>query len=297
MNTLDWSLIQTFLAVAENGSFTAAARATSISQPTIGRQIQALEQQLGTPVFRRQNSGHQLTDAGTQLLDHAHMMQVAAARMQLVAAGQSGGLRGTVRITASIVVSHYLLPGIFAQIRAAEPEIELELHPSDDSDNLLFREADIAVRMYRPAQLDVITRKVGAQRFGIFATCDYLDRKGRPADMADIFHHDFIGFDRSDLMIKEMRLMGIPAERSMFAVRCDNQSVYFELLRAGCGLGVAPLNIAAKDPSLERVLPGIKIPELPIWLTAHEALRSAARIRRVFDILADGLAQVAPAAA
>jgi molybdate transport repressor ModE-like protein len=297
MQNLDWSLIQTFLAVAEHGSFTAAARLTGISQPTIGRHIQALEQQLNTPVFQRKNSGHQLTDAGTQLLEQARVMEEAAARMHLMAAGQSDGLSGTVRISASVVVSHYLLPEIFARIRAAEPQIELELHPSDDTDNLLFREADIAVRMYRPEQLDVITRKVGAQKFGIFATREYLDQAGRPSDMAGIFQHDFIGYDRSDLMIKEMRLMGIPAERSMFAIRCDNQSVYLELLRAGCGLGVAPLNIASMDPSLERVLPDIKIPELPIWLTAHEALRSAPRIRRVFDILADGLAKVAPAAA
>ncbi|MCB1366635.1 MAG: LysR family transcriptional regulator [Rhodobacteraceae bacterium] len=291
--TFDWTLIQTFLAVAETGSFTAAARQTGSSQPTVGRHVQELERQLGTALFRRQNRGHRLTGAGTRLLAHAGDMKEAAARLSLEAEGQAEVLQGVVRITASVVVSHYLLPPIFAHIRAAEPEIELELNPTDATDNLLYRDADIAIRMYRPEQLDVITRRVGTQRFGIYATRAYLSRRGTPQSIADLPHHDFIGYDRSDLMIRGMRQMGLAASRSMFAIRCDNQSVYIEMLKAGCGLGVAPINIAGSDPDLVRILPDIAIPDLPIWLTAHEALRHAPRIRRVYDLLAEGLADVA----
>ena len=291
--TFDWTLIQTFLAVAETGSFTAAARETGSSQPTVGRQMQELERQLGAALFRRQNRGHRLTEAGTRLLAHASDMKEAAARLSLEAEGQAEVLQGVVRITASVVVSHYLLPPIFARIRAAEPEIELELNPTDATDNLLYRDADIAIRMYRPEQLDVITRRVGAQRFGIFATRAYLARRGTPQFITDLPSHDFIGYDRSDLMIRGMRQMGLAASRSMFAIRCDNQSVYIEMLKAGCGLGVAPINIAGSDPDLVRILPDIAIPDLPIWLTAHEALRHAPRIRRVYDLLAEGLADVA----
>ncbi|MCA8867268.1 MAG: LysR family transcriptional regulator [Rhodobacteraceae bacterium] len=293
MPHFNWTLIQTFLAVVEHGSFSAAGRALSISQPTVGRHIQDLEKQLDSVLFARETRGHQLTDAGLSLVEHAQDMQAAAAHLSLVATGQSARLSGSVRITASIVVSHYLLPPILARIRQAEPEIELELHPSDDSENLLFHEADIAVRMYRPDQLDVITRRVGRQIFGIYGNKSYLDRVGRPTTIEQVFSHDFIGYDRSDLMIKAMRQMGIAADRSWFAVRCDNQSVYLELLRAGCGLGVAPVNIAGKDPALERVMPELPLPDLPIWLTAHAALRSSPRIRRVYDMLADGLNQVA----
>ncbi len=292
---VDWTLIQTFLAVAKHGSYTAAAQDIGQSQPTVGRHINQLEAQLGTTLFQRETRGHSLTEAGQGLLQHARSMEENAARLMLSAAGQADKVKGVVRVTASIVVSHYLLPPIFARIRAAEPEIELELHPSDDTDNLLFREADIAVRMYRPEQLDVITKRVGAQKFGIFATRAYLDRRGRPETMADLFAHDFIGYDRSDLMIRGMRQMGINADRSMFSIRCDNQTVYLELLRAGCGLGVAPLNIAGPDPRLERVVPDLPIPDLPIWLTAHQALRNTPRIRLVFDLLADALAKVAGA--
>lgn len=293
MQNFDWSLIQAFLSVAENGSFSAAARNLGNSQPTIGRQIAELERQLSASLFQRKNSGHVLTDAGAELLAHAKKMNAAAAELSLTAAGQAQVLSGTVRITASLMVSHYLLPDIFAKIRAAEPEIELELNPSDDTENLLFHEADIAVRMYRPTQLDVITKKVGAQKFGLFATSAYLDRHGRPETFEDLTQLDFVGFDRSQLIIDGMHALGIEADRSTFSMRCDNQTVYLELIRAGCGIGVAAVNMASRAPILERVLPFIEIPELPIWLTAHEALRSAPRIRRVFDMLAAGLTEVA----
>jgi DNA-binding transcriptional LysR family regulator len=288
-----WDLIRTFLAVAETGSFTAAAKALGSSQPTVGRQIAELEAQLGTPVFRRETRGHRLTEAGLRLIDHARAMNLAAARLSLEAAGQAETLKGTVRITASVVVSHYLLPGIFEAIRRAEPEIELELNPSDATENLLFREADIAVRMYRPAQLDIITRRVGTQRLGVFATRVYLDRAGTPTSPADIPDHTFIGYDRSDLMIRGMREMGIPADRSMFAIRCDNQTVYIEMVQAGCGLGIVPLNIAARDPNLVRLMPDLTLPDLPVWLAAPEALRTSPRIRRVWDLLAEGLGKLA----
>ncbi len=291
MQNFDWSLVQSFLAVAKDGSFSAAGRRLGISQPTVGRQIAELERQMGAPLFQRENRGHRLTDAGAELLGHARAMQDSAAQMSLAAAGQSQVLSGTVRITASVVVSHYLLPSILADIRRKEPEIELELNPSDATENLLFREADIAVRMYRPQQLDVITRKVGAQRFGLYASRGFIATHGQPHTLAEFHTFDVIGYDRSDLMIEGMRAMGIGADRSYFSMRCDNQTVYVEMVRAGCGIGVIAENVAAADDVLVRVLPEVTIPDLPIWLTAHAALRSSPRIRRIYDLLAEGLIQ------
>lgn len=295
VENFDWALIQSFLGVAEHGSFSAAGRALGLSQPTVGRHIQELEKQLETSLFQRENRGHRLTEAGTGLMEHALAMKAAAARLSLTAAGQSAVLSGTVRITASVVVSHYLLPSIIAFIRAVEPEIDIELNPSDDTSNLLFHEADIAIRMYRPEQLDVITRKIGEQKFGLYATRAYLLERGRPESFEDLRTHDFIGFDRSDLMIRGMRELEFEADRSFFAIRCDNQTVYLEMLREGCGIGIAPTNIAGHDSRLERVMPDIKIPPLSIWLTAHKDLQRSPRIRRVYDLLADGLSAVAGA--
>jgi len=286
MNQLNWSLIKSFLAVAEHGSFSAAARSTGQSQPTVGRHIDQLARALGSDLFTRTKNGHEPTETGLQMLTYARKMNTAAAGLSMVAAGPSEALSGTVRITASLVVSQYLLPKIIAKIRRSEPKIEIELTPSDTTENLLFREADIAVRMYRPQQLDVITKQIGVQQLGLFATSDYIAANGHPKTLGDISRFDIIGYDRSDLMIGAMRQMGVAVDRNFFPTRCDNQTVYIELMRAGCGIGAVALTIAAQDPTLIRVLPDLELPELPIWLTAHTALHSSARIRCVYDILA-----------
>jgi DNA-binding transcriptional LysR family regulator len=150
----DWTLLQSFAAVAKHGSLSAAARSLGASQPTLGRHIKTLEESLGAPLFTRIARGLEPTELGLELLEEAGRMEAAAARMSLIAEGRSTELRGTVRLTASVYVSHFILPQIIANIRRLEPQIEIELAPSDTTENLIFREADIALRMYRPEQLD-----------------------------------------------------------------------------------------------------------------------------------------------
>ena len=178
------------------------------------------------------------------------------------------------------------------RIRRAEPEISLELIASDAAENLLFREADIAVRMFRPSQLDVVTRHIGDVPLGLYGAVSYLDRRGRPKGRDDLMTHDFVGYDTNDRIIRGFQEAGWNVDRDFFRTRCDAQAAYWELVRAGCGLGFGPLPIAEPDPTVERVELGIPIPSLPVWLTAHAALRDTPRIRRVWNMLADDLAQV-----
>ncbi len=288
----DWSRIQSFVAVADTGSLSAAARRLGLSQPTLGRQIRALEDDLGVSLFARQARGLALTDEGAALLPAAQAMQAAARSLSLLAAGRSEDMTGTVRITASSFVSLHVLPDILARIRQAEPDIQIELVPSDRSQNLLFREADIAIRMYRPEQLDVVTRHLGNLQLGLFASTTYLDRVGRPRNASDLTGHDLIGYDTDEQIIRGMRDVGLNANRTWFALRCDDHNVLWALVRAGCGLGFAQCNVAEADPSVERVLPDLPLPSLPVWLTAHAAMRRTPRIRRVWTLLADALQPV-----
>ncbi len=291
--SLDWALIRAFLAVAEAGSLSAAARALGLSQPTLGRQIQAAERALGGPLFRRHARGLTPTEAGAALIGPAREMQAAAARLMLAAAGRDARLSGTVRIAASVAVSAYVLPPLLARLRQEEPEIEIELSPSDRSDNLLYREADIALRMYRPEQLDVVTRHLGDIPLGLFAAQSYLDRRGSPATEAELFGHDWIGLDRSDLLIRGFRALGHKLGREFFALRCDDPAVYVRLVQAGCGIGVLQRPLGRRLPGLVELLPGFPLPTLPLWLTAHEALRDTPRLRRVWDFLAAALPEAA----
>lgn len=285
----DWSRVQSFLAVAETGSLSAAARQLGRSQPTLGRHVQALERRLALRLFDRHPRGLRLSAEGARLLDPARRMQAAMAEIALTAAGGSREMRGTVRITASVFAAHHILPPILAAIRRAEPGIALDLVPSDRSENLLFRAADIAVRMYRPTQDDIIARKIGDIPLGAFAAQSYLDRAGRPTRPEDLFAHDLVGYDRETLILDTMRAMGWAATRGDFALRCDNQTAYWELVRAGCGIGFGQATVARADPLIEELPLALDIPPLPVWLAAHQAMRATPRVRRVWDMLAQGL--------
>lgn len=281
--------MQAFLAVAEGGSLSAAARQLGSSQPTLGRQIKTIEAQLGAELFHRQQRGFALTETGAALIAPARQMRDAMQQITLTAAGRQAQLAGTVRITASVAASVVHLPAIIAHIRRLEPQIEIELVPSDASHNLLYREADIAVRMYRPTQLDLITQHLGDIPLAIYAAKTYLAERGMPQSVDEMMQHDFVGFDANPAIIEGFLAGGQTVTRAFFKTRCDNASVYWELVRAGCGIGFAQRVIGDADPLLCEVPLDFPLPTLPIWLTAHEAMRQTPRIRRVWDLLADGL--------
>lgn len=289
LNLSDWSLIQSFLSVAETGSLSAAARQLGRSQPTLGRQVQALEAELGVPLFDRHARGLKLSEVGKQILPMAREMHGAVNALGLTAAGQAQRLEGSVRVTASVYASHHLLPPILAQIRQAEPSIQLDLVATDTTENLLFREADIAVRMYRPEQMDIVARHIGEVPLCFCAARSYLDRAGRPTTPDELMQHDLVGFDTNDVIIRKMRNKGWPASRESFATRCDNQTAYWELIRAGCGIGFSHTRNAESDPDVEILHVSADLPILPVWLAAPQAMRQTPRIRRVWDLLADGL--------
>ncbi|MEC7763718.1 MAG: LysR family transcriptional regulator [Pseudomonadota bacterium] len=289
MENLDWSLIRAFLAVAETGSLSAAARALGSSQPTVGRQVREVESALGVEVFQRHAKGLTLTETGAAMLPAAKRMRDSAGEIALIAAGQDMRPTGTVRITASVIVAHFVLPPILARLRQEEPGIQIELVATDSSDNLLFREADIAVRMYRPDQLDMVTVHVTDLPIGIYAATAYLDRVGRPATVDEALKLDWVGYDRSDLMLRGMREMGWSVDRTFFATRTDDQAGNWQLIRAGCGIGIVQIATGQSAPEVERLFPEMALPSLPVWLTAHEAMRRTPRIARVWDALANGL--------
>ncbi|MEM7135650.1 MAG: LysR family transcriptional regulator [Myxococcota bacterium] len=289
LDDFDWDTLRVFVAAAEAGSFSGAARALGLSQPTAGRQVQALEAQLGVQLFARTSRGLHLTDIGMSLLEHARTMAAAANRLALVAQGQSESIAGVVRITASEIVATYTLPSVLVALRAAEPEIEIEIVASNATENLLEREADIAVRMYRPTQADVITRSVGAISIGAYAAESYLARRGCPMEPEDLLKHDVVGYDRDDTTIRGFRAAGVEVTRRFFPVRTDDQVLAWHLAVAGYGIGFMQVQIGDAEPKVRRVLPKLALPTLPMWLTAHSELKTNRRIRRVYDFLADAL--------
>jgi len=292
MNNIDWTLLRSFLAVVETGSLSAAATRIATTQPTLSRHVRELETALGVTLFTRSVRGLEPTEAALGLVEDARVMGAAAEALALKAQGRSQELTGTVRITASVVVANLLLPPIVVRLREMEPHIQVEIVASDMAQNLLRRDADIALRMFDPTQNALIARKLGETPLGLFGATSYMARRGKPETLAGLIDHDVIGFDRSDLILKGFAAYGFPVTREHFPVRCDDQMVCWHLLLAGAGLGFAQTLLAGRQAGLEQIDIGMFIPPLPVWLVMHEEVRTNARIRRVADFLTAELGDI-----
>jgi len=287
---LDWTLVRSYLAVIDAGSVSAAARATSGHQPTLSRHLAELEAQLGVSLFERTGRGVRPTAVGLAVLPAARQMQEAAEALARSVARGREATRGTVRITASQVVATWLLPPLVAEFQRAEPDIAIELVASNAVQNLLRREADIAVRMLRPDQGSLIARKVGEVGVGAYAHVDYLAAHGMPRAPADLARHRLVGYDKDDTILRGFARMGMPVTAAHFASRTDDQVVNGQLVLAGAGIGFGADYWAAQWPQLRRVLPELPIPALPCWLAVHRELRSNGVVRRVYEFLAGAIA-------
>ena len=286
--SFDWNQARAFLATVEAGSLSAAARALRVTQPTLSRQVAALEADLGVTLFERAGRSLSLSASGIQLLEHFRGMGEAAAQISLAASGQAQAIEGLVTITASDAVSAYWLPAVLKRLRAMEPGIEVEVLASNDVRDLRQREADIAIRHVRPDQPELIARLVRETSAHLYASTAYLDEHGRPDCAADLSDAAFIGFAPVERLLQGLTAMGLPLTRRNFPIVTDNSAVVLETVKQGLGIAIMPKEFAAIVPGIECVLPEFRFP-LPFWLVTHRELLTSRRIRVVFDLLAEAL--------
>lgn len=288
---IDWALWRSFLAVAETGSLSAAARALGLTQPTVGRHIDTLEAAVGQTLFLRTPQGLSVTETAASLVPEARAMQLTAESLTRRASSAPEAGTGTVRIAASHVVGAEVLPIALAPLLAGHPGLAIELALSNDSADLLHREADLAVRMVRPTQGSLIARRLEAVPLGLFAHSAYLDRAGRPASLRDLAAHTVIGPDHDKAALAGLEAFGGLLGRSDLRLRTDSEAAQMAAVRAGLGIGVLQVGIAARDPMLEPVLADTVRWTLDAWLVLHDDLRRLPLVR----LVADHLAAVLPA--
>jgi DNA-binding transcriptional LysR family regulator len=286
----DWSLYRSFLAVLEEGSLSGAARALGLTQPTMARHIEALEQAVGFALFTRSQQGLAATDGALALKPYAESLAATTAAMLRAASGQGQAIKGTVRVSASEIIGSQVLPAIFASLREQYPALEIELVLSNAVENLLRRDADIAVRMVEPVHEALVVKRVGSVSLGLHAHRRYLARAGVPRTLKSLQSHSVIGFDRETPAIRAMRARIPGFETVRFALRTDNDIAHLMAIKAGFGIGICQVALAKRDADLERVLPGAVDLALGVWIAMHENLRSTPRCRAVFDALVTGLA-------
>jgi DNA-binding transcriptional LysR family regulator len=285
----DWNKARAFLVTAEEGSLSAAARALGMAQPTLGRQVDGLEQELGIVLFERVGRGLTLTPSGLELLDHVRDMGEAAGRVSMTALGQSQALEGTICISASETYAVELLPPIIAKLRIMEPGIQVEIVVANHASDLRRREADIAIRNFRPTEPDLIAKKIGDADAILYATPDYIEKIGNPTKPYDLRHADFVNMDHGGMMLKGLNTLGLGLTEANFPLLTESYLVMWELVRQGAAIGILDAYIGDADPIVRRVLPDLEPLVFPIWLVSHRELTTSRRIRRVYDFLAEEL--------
>jgi len=290
--SIGWELYRSFLGVLREGSLSGAARALGVAQPTVGRHVSALERALGLTLFTRSQTGLIPTEAALSLQGHAQAMESSAAALERAAEGQGNrasgrkaDLSGTVRVSASVVVGVELLPPIIAGLQGEHPRLKIELVATNELQDLLRREADIAVRMTQPKQDLLIARRVRSVPLGMHAHRDYLARRGTPRRLADLAQHALIGFDKETPFMRAASADWPQWRRNAFSTRTDNELAQLALLRAGAGIAVCQVQLARRDPSLVRVLAKQFELSLDTWITMHEDLRNNAACKLVFEAL------------
>ena len=294
MNTInsrfDWNHAFAFLATAENGSLSAAAKALSVSQPTLGRQVSALESSLGVVLFERTGRGLQLTPTGAELLIFVRKMYDAADGLSLKALGESAEISGSVVVSATEIAAAFKLPPIIRELQTEYPEIEITLVADNETSNLKQREADIALRAYRPTQNDLITKKVESSRGRFYASASYLEKLGDLSNPANMQAARFVGFSKGDQYYGVLKDLGLNVHPENLCVYSKSHLVHWELIKNGCGIGIVPEDLGDAEPKVERAFDNQVYIPFDLWLTAHAELRTSRRLRIVFDYLAESLA-------
>lgn len=288
--SFDWNQIRAFLATAEEGSLSAAARVLESTQPTLSRQVSALERDLGVTLFERGTRAMDLTEPGMELLEHVRAMGEAATRVSLAASGQSQDIEGQVSITATDLVATHHLPTVLERVRGEAPGLTIEVIASNEIRDLQQREADIAIRNVQPLQGELIARRVGVSTAHLVAAPRYLDRAGRPQCLEDLADHQIVGVGDPGRVLAYLNAAGASVTTDQ-VVRIFSASgtVLLALLEHGFGLGMMPRTIIDQRGTLEVVLPDLPTFEVPVWLVTHRELHTSRRIRLVFGLLADEL--------
>lgn len=282
----DWNRVRAFLATAEEGSLSAGARALDTTQSTLGRQVAALEKELGTTLFERSGRGLQLTASGLELLEHARAMGEAASQLSLIASGRSNSIEGTVCIAATEVMATFVLPPLLRKLRRVAPAIHIELVASNQETDLKRREADVAIRGFRPTQPDLIARKLRDVSARLYAARAYLAQLGHPQKPEDFDHADFLSVDKPERSIAWLNAQGFRLTARNFSVTTESRIVQWELVKQGMGIGIMPEAIGDTEPLVARVIADLPPLTATLWLVAHRELHTSRRVRTVFDFLA-----------
>lgn len=285
MQMLSWDDLRFFLAISRTGTLQGAARKLGVAQTTVGRRLRAAEEVLRLRLFDRTPDGLVPTIAGKALMPHAEQVEAQMNEAVLAVKGHDSTLSGLLRVTAPTTLGSTVLVPIAAEFLTLHPEVEVEMLADARTFDLARREADVAVRMARPTEPSVVTRKLVDVAVGVYASSDYLRRRGTPAE--DLRGHDVVAFAHSFHPPVERAWLEENGAGARIVFRANSVHMAAEAVASGMGLGVFPAYLAASRPELVLVRP--QVAAATIWLAVHEELQRTPRVRVFVDHLVQAL--------
>lgn len=291
MKPMDWNHIRAFHATAAAGSLSAAARRLGLTQPTLSRQVLALETDLGVALFERRGRKLVMTQTGMELLDHIRVMGDVADTVALAASGRVQEIRGRVSISATDSFSAYVLPEIIERIRSEAPQITVMIVASNELSNLHRGEADIAIRHVGPDRPNLVGQYIRDTEACFYASENWVARHGLPKGPADLARAELIGPD-GKRFADFLHEVGIPIEAADFRILSDSSVAIWEMVKRGMGVAAMLREVADRTPGVTNLLPDMPPLRFPIWLVTHQELQSSPRIHVVQRILAEELARM-----
>lgn len=285
----DWTLVRSFIAVMREGSLTAAATVLGTTQPTVGRHVRDLERLTGDALFERHGQRLVPTERAQELFENAVRVERDMTALGRAFVEPLGAVAGTVRVTTSEIFAVHVLPDLLRPLLERHSELTIEVISSNAVDDLVRRDADIAVRFVRPVQPDLVARTVGEIALGLYASASYIEANEEPHSLPALLEHRMVTAPGAPEVRAFARERDIAFDRLRFALQSDSLLVRQSAVRAGIGIGPLHRWIGDSEASLTRVLPNLALPPLPIWLTSHADLKRSRRLRMVFDHIADGL--------
>ncbi|MFT4241579.1 MAG: LysR family transcriptional regulator [Acidovorax sp.] len=286
---MDWDNLRYFLELARSGTLAAAARRTGVEHTTVARRIQALEKQMGAPLFAREAAGHRLTEAGRHLLPAAEAMEAAVHGVERFApaSAASSGPSGLVRVGATEGFGTLILAQHLARLTQQHPHLSIDLLALPRMLHLSRREADIVISLERPKRGSVIVTRLADYTLYLYGQREALARRPLVSQPEDLRHHAFVSYVDDLLFTKELQFLDQLHQPERFALRSTSITAQYEAVRAGAGLAVLPAFLADRDPTLARVLPQAARFTRTFWMSMPLDNKHQARMQAVWGFLKD----------
>jgi DNA-binding transcriptional LysR family regulator len=281
----DWNLLRSFIAIYETGTLTEAATRLATTQPSMGRHLRELEAQINETLFVRLPGRLKPNARADALFEAILPMRHSIREAEGLFANMATALSGVVRVAVAETYAYHVIPAILLPLLDKHPELEVELSVSNQTDNLLRRDADIAVRFFRPVQDDLIAVKVGETSLGMYAHEDYLSRHGVPTELELAAGHIVSGNDREPLPRTGVIHGAPPKQPIRFRFRTDFVLAREASAMAGHTMSMMFVDIARTKPQLKRILADRINLKQEVWLCAHEELKRSPRMRLVWEQL------------